>query len=145
MRSAFLALVVLGVAGCADKPISTRPAGWDDGVELEAHFTGRSHSGAFTAWVFPDSDLARPVTCKAYRANEEYGGDTCSVMDPSSESWFPIGEPAWGLEGQWRGREADTADTADPDLPRTLVAFDEAGAIAFWAGRMHPQASHATE
>jgi hypothetical protein len=148
-----LAVVAPMAAGCLEpNPRQARdgprPEDWDGGLELLAHLTGRAHSGAFDARVFPPDGarLGLPAFCVAYRAEKAYGNDACTVLTEGSEHWFPMGDPPWGLWGDWRGRAGDTADDPDPDLPRTLVAFDGAGrAVAFWDGAEHPDAAHATE
>jgi hypothetical protein len=146
VRVAIALLALLLLSGCTGLSIGERPGPWDSGVELVAHSTGRSHSGAFDARVFPEGDAEKPAYCVAYRGAKQYGGDHCTVMTSDSEHWFPIGDPPWGLWGDWRGRGKDTADLPDPDLPRTLVAYDADGhPIAYWDGALHPDASHSTE
>lgn len=148
-----MGLLFVAAAGCLepnpDQPGSgPRPDDWDDGVELLAHSTGRAHSGAFDARVFPDDgeDLTLPAYCVAYRADTAHDTDKCTVITEASEHWYPVDDPPWGLMGEWRGRGRDTADDPDPDMPRTLVAFDAADQpIAYWDGAEHPDASHSTE
>lgn len=146
MRVILLVALAVLLAGCADRVTDNRPSDWQIGEELLAHMTGRAHSGAFDARVFPQDDMPMPATCVAYRGDAAYAGDTCSIITDSSEHWFPVGDPPWGIVAQWEGRFGDTADSPDRDHPRTVVAFTAHGQpIAYWAGTNHPDASHATE
>lgn len=147
LRSLLALTVATMVAGCTGGPTGVAPEDWAQSYELLAHMTGRYHSGGFDARVFPQDEApAKPLSCKAFRGDQSYAGDECTVMSDDSEHWFPIGEPPWGLWGTWEGRGRDTADDADPALPRILVAFDGNGlAVAHWDGAEHPQASHSTE
>lgn len=133
------------VPGASGGPVEERPAEWASGAEMEAHSTARYHSGGFDARVFPQGDLERPDRCVAYRGNEAFAGDTCLIMEPDSEHWHPVEDRPWGLKAKWQGRLADTADRADPERPRTVVAFLGDEAIAYWDGAAHPEARHATE
>ena len=148
MRTLCVVALLGLLAGCAENPSGARPPDWDAALELQAHSTGRSHSGAFDARVFPPdgTEPTEPAACTAFRAESSYRSDECAVIRADSEHWFPIGNPPWGLMATWQGRAGDTADNPDPDLPRTIVAYDARGVpVAFWAGANHPEASHATE
>lgn len=144
MHRAWITLAIL-LAGCSH-PVGERPESWQAGQELLGHSSARYHSGGFEVRAFPQAEAAKPESCKAYRADREYGDDSCSIITSNSEHWFPIGNPAWGVMAEWKGRGGDTADDPDPDLPRTVVAFDAQGVpVAFWAGTYHAEARHATE
>lgn len=142
----FIACTALFLSGCAEDANYPHVDDWNKGAELQAHMTGKSHSGAFDARVFPQVPMERPDRCIAYRGSESYMGDTCDIIDETSEHWFPIDNQAWGVIANWEGRFGDTADEADPNFPRTVVAFDGTGTpVAYWKGANHPNATHSTE
>jgi hypothetical protein len=139
MRLLLLIAAIIMLSGCTDKVTSERPADWDSGEELLAHTTSRAHSGAFGARLFPQENLTVPASCIAYRAGSAYAGDSCEVTNESSDE-------SWGVRAGWNSRFDDTADNADPENPRTVVAFDAHGkATSYWAGANHPDSRHATE
>lgn len=141
---AALAMVLL--AGCEDALAGTLPVDWDQGHELQAHSTARYHSGGYQVSAYPTENVSRPDHCIAYRGEEAFQGDMCRLIDEDSSGWSPADDQSWGLTGEWKGRFDDTADQADPDRPRILVAYDAEGAVvAHWDGAVHPDAVHATE
>ena len=149
MRGPVGVVLLIAVTGCVypegmgpDSTIEAtgdRPADWRQGVELSAYTSGLVHQGAGNVAAFPNttSPGPSPATCKGYRDNQTWSGDTCTVSGRPQESLGRTYGP-WTVTYAWSdnmpGRSIDDSRKA-----ASMAGFDAKGqVVAFWDQRYDP-------
>ncbi|MEA3191492.1 MAG: hypothetical protein QOD77_2074 [Thermoplasmata archaeon] len=137
MRVLALATALLLLAGCGHRGPS-RPDDWQDGVALTAIAGTKTHAADETFELKPVAAAPPPRSCTAYEDGAHEAGDTCQVVD---------GGDAWTLQAAWDGKWQTLPEVEAHPERRTVVAFDQAGAVvAHWDGvTRDPGGAFATE